>query len=185
MKYEIGKTYENKNFNKNKKQPAWLNDNDVVLIRVTNWSMEKQLAKDVEWKLTESFSVIQYEADYLKEQREIEQADYITKFKETYYEKAMKLITECSKYWYVNVKRDGYYIDNEPSDVSFLPSDISDLTYYITAELKVTIEDLESAVETEKTRLAKELELIEKKKSAKDKLLSVMSKEELEVLGIK
>lgn len=181
MKYEIGKTYESKN----KKQPAWLNDSDVVVILTYDGTKKSQLAKDVEWKATESFAVIQYEADYLKEQREIEKSDYITKLKETYYEKAMKLVAECTKFWRVIVDHDGFYIDNNRGIIRFLPSDVSDLTFYKTAEVQVTIEDLESDIEKKKEHVAKELELIEKKKSAKDKLLSVMSKEELEVLGIK
>ena len=183
MKYKLNETYMNSNFGKNKKRPSWLLDNDVVIFPSTSYSLEKQLAKDAEWKSIESFTVIQYEADYLKEQREIEQEGYIAKFKETYHEKAMKLIAECSKFWFVNVEHDGFYIDDH-SIVSFLPPDVSDVTYYGAADLQVIIEDLERAIEKEKERLAKELELLEKKKSAKDKLLSVMSKEELEVLGI-
>lgn len=184
MKYKLNETYMNLNFGKNKKRPSLLLDNDVVII-TASYSLEKQLAEDVEWKFVESFTVIQYEADYLKEQREIEQEGYITKFKETYHEKAMKLIVECSKFWFVNVEHNGFYIDENHSKVSFLPPDVSDVTYYGAADLQVTIEDLESAIEKEKERLAEELKLLEKKKSAKDKLLSVMSKEELEVLGIK
>jgi hypothetical protein len=186
MKYTIGKTYTNKNFGLNNTRPTGLNKDDVIVYPIS-YGLEKFLVRDVEWKEIETFTVVQYAEDYIAEQKKINQDSEIYDFKETYYQDVIKLLGEYAPYSSVFFESRSILVDvihGRPTHY-FLPTDITDISYEGMLSLKDTMHSMKIDIECEQIRLAEESELLTKQRAAKEKLLQMMTKEELEVLGIK
>lgn len=186
MKYKLNETYTNKNFGLNNKKPTGLNQDDVIVYPVS-YGLEKFLVRDVEWKEIETFTVVQYAEDYIAEQKKINQDDEISAFSATYYLDAMKLLGVYNRYSSVVFDSSCVLvskISNRNSEY-YLPTDITDISYECVLSLKDTMHSMKVDIELEQIRLAEESELLTKQRAAKEKLLQMMTKEELEVLGIK
>lgn len=186
MKYAIGKTYANKNFGLNNTRPTGLNNDDMITFPVF-YGLEKCLVRYAQWVKIETFTVVQYAADYIAEQKKINQDDEIYTFKETYYQDVLKLLGVYSQYSRVIFESCGVSISKmcDPYSHYVLLTDISNISYEGVLSLKDTMHSMKVDIELEQIRIAEESEILTKQRAAKEKLLQMMTKEELEVLGIK